>query len=584
MTAACSAERRQIVISDFGRCLPKEAVSWVEKEDAWLLKRYKAGALDGTMLAAEPGVVVAEVTCPLDLNGWYAIHVGIFQPDQKASSLEVRLTKDKVRRVVNGCAFLHEPYGWIMEGYWKNADLKDQSLHFFKAARNRAYLAYVRLVPLTEEQVAEDRREREQQETKMCGGVLDVHEILCESPPYTPDTVRKNLEPFIGTDFKRIFWGTTCSTYTYLYHTKVGEIFGHGKADFINEGNGFCAEFLATSIREGWDPLRIAVDYCHKNGLEIYAHYRMDHTYPIGTYNDDFTGRFQRENQRLRCINKDGSYGVHLSHAYPEVNAEKIAALKEQAEYGVDGIYLDFTRFPPWVLYEPPVVESFMKRYGDDPKTLPDNDLKWLKHRAGYMTEFMRALRTELGNVGRRMNRKVTLIAQVDCQPAFVTNPSGRADVNLVNALDLMTWVEEELIDVLAVSRERIYSNINLDYYARMTEGKKCRLWAVLGQTDLTLLPEDYDWQDYFGGWPRKMIPQLDPRRLLRHANDLYNQGAEAILIWEMGGVPFLLPRWNELRRMGHREELSRQFGAKIGRFDGYPRGIVEKKVEFLGV
>ncbi len=574
--------RKPIFISDFEGCLPKDAVSWVEKNNTWLLKRYRSGALEGTMLTAEPGAAVPEVTYPLKLKGWYSIHVGIYQPDQRVCSLEVRLTKDKVPRVVSGCAFLHEPYGWIMEGLWKNADLTGQSLHFFRAARNRAYLAYIRLVPLTDGEIAEAKREWEQQETKICGGVFDVHEVLCESPPYTPNTIRKNLEPFIGTDFKRICWGTTCTTYAYLYHTKVGEVFGHGKTDFIHEGNRFCAEFLATSLKEGWDPLQVAVDYCHENGLEIYADYRMDHTYALGTYKDDFAGRFQRENQHLRCVNKDGSFHVHLSHAYPEVNAEKIAALKEQAEYGVDGIYLDFTRFPPWVLYEPPVVEDFMKQYGEDPRKLPDNDLRWLKHKAGYMTKFMRDLRAGLNNVGKKMGRKVTLIAQVDCQPAFTVNPSGRADINLINALDLKTWVEEELIDVLAPSRERIYSNINLDYYVQMTKGKKCKLWAVLGQTDLTLFPEDYDWQDYFGGWPRKMIPHLDPKRLLRHANDLYNQGAEGILIWEMGGIPFLLPRWNTLSRMGHRKELAQEFGTEIGRFDCYPRGLVEKKVEFL--
>jgi len=582
MVAKDPTDRGQVLISDFNRCVPSDAIAQEQSDKTWFLRRYKAGVLEGNMLGAEPGAAVTEITYPLRLSGWHTIHVGVYQPDQRACSLEIRLTSDKVRRAVTGCAFLHEHCGWIMEGLWKSAELAGESLHFFKAERDRAYLAYIRLVPMAPEHIARDKQEREQQGTKTCGGVFDVHEIFCASPPYTPDTMKKNLEPLVGTDFKRVCWGTTCSTYTYLYHTKVGEVFGQGKTSFVNEGNRFCAEFLATSLREGWDPLRVAVDYCHENGLEIYADYRMDHSYSLGTYNDDFTGRFQKENQHLRCINKDGSLNVHLSHAYPEVNAEKTAALKEQAEHGVDGIYLDFTRFPPWVLYEPPVVESFMNQCGEDPRKLPDNDSGWLRHRAGYMTEFMRGLRKELGSISRKTGSDITLIAQVDCQPAFITNPNARADVNLTNGLDLKTWVDESLIDVLAVSRERTYSNINLDYYGQMTKGRKCRLWGVLGQTDLTLFPEDYDWQDYFGGWPRKMIPLLDPWRLLRHANDLYNQGAEAILVWEMGGVPSLLPRWNAMCRMGHRKELSARFGLGIGRFDGYPAGIVAREVAFV--
>jgi len=573
--------RSSLLISDFDKCLPNDAVSFAEKSNSWLLRRYKAVALEGTMLTAEPGVSVPEVTYPLNLKGWYGIHVGIYQPDQRTCTLEARLTGDEVRRVVTGCSFLNQPYGYIVEGHWKDANLTGQSLHFFKADRNRAFLAYARLAPLSDEEVARADAERRQLETKICGGVFDVHEILCESPPYDPNTIKKNLEPFIGTDFRTICWGTTCTTYTYLYHTKIGEVFGHGKGDFLNDANRFCSEFLATSVREGWDPLRVAVDYCHDNGLEIYADYRVDHTYPVGAYNDDFTGRFQRENQHLRCINKDGSYNVHLSHAYPQVNAHKLAALEEQARYGVDGIYLDFTRFPPWVLYEPPVVDSFIEQYGEDPRKIEDNDLRWLQHKAGYMTEFMRKLRSEVNDMERKTRTRISLAAQVDCQPTFITNPSGRADMNLFNALDLRTWIAEDLIDVLAVSRERIYSNINLDYYVRMTEGTKCKLWAVLGQTDLSLFPEDYDWRGYFGRWPRKMVPQLDPNRLLRHANDLYNQGAQGVLIWEMGGAPFLLPRWNRLIRMGHKKELATQFGTRIGRFDGYPTGITQTRVEF---
>ena len=90
MATASPHNQEEVLISDFSRCLPNDAVSWVERDKTWLLRRYRAGAAEGIMLSAEPGVAVPEVTYPLDLDGWYAIHVGVYQPDQRACSLELR--------------------------------------------------------------------------------------------------------------------------------------------------------------------------------------------------------------------------------------------------------------------------------------------------------------------------------------------------------------------------------------------------------------------------------------------------------------------------------------------------------------
>jgi len=43
--------------------------------------------------------------------------------------------------------------------------------------------------------------------------------------------------------------------------------------------------------------------------------------------------------------------------------------------------------------YEPPMVEESRKRYGKSPSELPNHDPDWLRFRAGFVTETLRALR-----------------------------------------------------------------------------------------------------------------------------------------------------------------------------------------------
>ncbi len=51
-----------------------------------------------------------------------------------------------------------------------------------------------------------------------------------------------------------------------------------------------------------------------------------------------------------------------------------IDLIKEILEYRPDGISLCFVRGVPMVLYEPIMVDGFKKKYGLDPRDLPETD------------------------------------------------------------------------------------------------------------------------------------------------------------------------------------------------------------------
>ena len=96
------------------------------------------------------------------------------------------------------------------------------------------------------------------------------------------------------------------------------------------------------------------------------------------------------------------------------------------------------------------------------------------------------------------------------------------------------------------------------------------KLAPSLGQHHDALFLRGYDWKLVFtdqGQGRNDLLPigELDPWRILREANDLYNQGVDAVDLWEMGECPRRLDRWSVLKRIGDRAFLRAAFGNRTG-------------------
>ncbi len=59
--------------------------------------------------------------------------------------------------------------------------------------------------------------------------------------------------------------------------------------------------------------------------------------------------------------------------------------------------------------YEPPVVEGFKGKYGQDPRQLDERDPRWLSYRATFLTEFMREVREAMNEVAKEQKRSKPL-------------------------------------------------------------------------------------------------------------------------------------------------------------------------------
>ncbi|HHY95799.1 MAG TPA: hypothetical protein GX513_12450 [Firmicutes bacterium] len=253
-----------------------------------------------------------------------------------------------------------------------------------------------------------------------------------------------------------------------------------------------------------WDPLAVAVTYGHQRGIQVYAWYTLneeDHGW-VG-----MLSKFARENPQWCWVDRGGrKRWTNMSFAYDEVRRHKLRVMTELASYGVDGILLDFIRragkfrlsgdrmvdLPPFTDergtfacgYEEPSVQEFSATYGVAPHDIPNDDPRWVHHRAGYYTRFMREV-----SEWRRDGKLPTVQALVF--PPYVLDEQGHAyafgdglqfsavtpppvrENNLYSlCLDLKSWVAEGLVDGITVMHSAEYT----------TEAWRCNPHAIVAE------------------------------------------------------------------------------------------------------
>lgn len=514
-----------VVLSDFQRCRPAAALSAKPKHNRWRLLPYDSDAGGGTMLVAGHNTLAPEIQYPLTQSGWFAIHLGL-RSDGEPTQVLARLAGDAAFvRIV------HRPSrgGRIDEVFWKTARLSPGDVIVFRqsivqtvpesatSVGNRcdpAWIAYIKLVPVSGDQAGETPEKR----------LFAHHDAWSYTYSYRPTTeeeIRRELEPFRGSDFQRVYWEAGSGDQAFFFSRIAGSSFRPRVTDFYRVGDRLSNESFGILQKRGIDPLRVALQHAHEMGLEFHAAYRpAGFHYPPPHYEEWTTGGLYDRHPEWRCITREGKPSPRLSYAYPEVRRWVIDFLREVAQFPIDGVAILYNRRPPLVEYEPPVVESFRKRYGQDPRSLEERDPRWLRHRAGVLTAFMRELRAAMGP------RPVT---------AFVM---GTEESNLYHALDLPAWIEQRLVDVIVPydsgpGNDSFADPRQADWFLRITRGTRCKL-------ALNLMPR-----------------LIEPDEYRRRAHQLYQAGVEHLAFWDTNTRCRFDASWDVLRRLGHRAELA---------------------------
>lgn len=549
--------KSSILISDlFEACRAGNQVSRDYDPQKWLAYEYSTDEVAGTVLFCGPEQNAPELRIALGQTGWHRIYLGIHY-GMVAFPLESRIQiagqrlhpfilrarlsgenwRDMIepelpsRRQAGYYTPAEEAPGWrevswdvVDEVHWRAADLDGRDLlisphreinHEWAAAA----LAFVRLEPMDENDMADVERERPRSDTRRMFGKHDG-----SHPPLDEQETRKWLEPLRDSDFEIIAWGASFTDQTF-YPSHVG----HQQSDpwhVLSLAN------KRPLPADGFDMLKCAADVCHEMGIEILGSMRPGGgRFPPSHLTQ--TGRsFFYDHPEFWCVSETGEPVGHLSLAFPEVRRLQIDVMREYFDgRDLDGVHYYFNRCFPFVLYEEPVVRDFQARHDEDPRRLPFEDERWLEHRCGYITTFMRELRAMVDEIGRAKGRHLKVC------PTIVNSIENC----WINGYDIATWIEEGLVDGLLV--HPCFSGIRTDGDDRVTPE------TIKPISDLAAPRGVKVWADLY--------PRYKPAEHFRQqALSFYDAGIHGVGYHDYYVRCQRKSEWSMIRMLGHREEL----------------------------
>ena len=541
-----SEERGEIIHTDMSVYRPEISLARKWRENSWLLVDYET--FDGTtgiMAFADPVLRAPEIELPLNAEGLYKIHLGVnytkstyalvYSGYSQYGELQVRLSGDLgFSRVGAETSVRVDPVTGekgskcgkgkfvpqsIQDTYWKTADLTGQSLIFrppgppFSEPRYRgiANLSWVRLVPLTPEEEEIHKKLQPTADTKrvaflFCGALLsgpidsgqDFHPT---SKEWFEDEVQHAVDSDVDILSLEIIRGNYCA-----FRTKTGDV---GGDDGI--------------WKDEWvDPLEEFNRLGHEHGMKVFAAARMIGAfYPTSRMNMA-RAKFFREHPEWTKRDREGLPTTNHSIAFPEVREYWLTLFREALAYGIDGITLYLNRFKPFVLYERPVIDSFKAEYGEDPREVAEDDPRWIRHTADYLTAFLREVRKL---VDEKPNRY--LACTLYGGPSQYDDPESWDPIQY--NCDVETWIREGLMDYLFPTQ---YPLVRL-----------IRKWSELAKGKVHI-------------WPDLIPLSMPGEEFARLAKEYYEAGADGISLRDGEGRCKRVTEWAVQRLLGHRDML----------------------------
>lgn len=352
----------------------------------------------------------------------------------------------------------------------------------------------------------------------------DGYSVFFANSYSSPETFRKKILQYKETNVKIFEFCVTVGRYA-NYKSKATTIFGGDGEPFPRSIDSLAAARMRVFVDEGKNPLEVAGQACHEIGIKCFAGFRMAPDYDIKYDGEDlakiFNGKFWWDHPEYRVRDRKGNDLTKMSFAFKEVRQFWLSWIREVLTLDVDGINLDFLRHPPFVGYETPAVNGFIKQYKVDPRTLNTDDPRWLEYEAEIMSGFMAQLHSLLRTDSIARGRNLEVSIRID-QAKYKSQ-----------GLDIERWIKEGYVDILIVAQEALGGYVfDLKPFVKMVKGSKCKVFfgeeGILTGHDLT---SDEDRK----AKRTKTIPsrrQMSLDEYCERARRWYDEGADGIYIF----------------------------------------------------
>lgn len=530
-----------IVLTDLSQVKPSEALVTGKREKGkWKVIPFTTADLEGTALSVYGLTNPAVVRLALPQRGPHAIYVGLATTSGGfnigGNGIKAKLSDEPVfRRLTNHLALAKHRRAMIQECFLTTAELTGQSIDIAPLPGLPATVCYVKLVPLTMEEM---QRATAPSSHRTSIATFDGHSWIWPFKPTTAEELKEEFRGFEGTDIGK-WWFQVTGADLVCYPSKVGTYPGEGTTDFPTENYAAYTRSLETLFSKGVNPLQVARETAKAQGAEFHVILRPAGWAGSMPYEETFNSQFFQEHPEWRCFDRDGTPTFYLSYANPEVRRQVLAIFRETLAFQPEGVGFVFNRGLPLMLWEDAFCERFREMHQADAKSVPEDDPRLRATRAAIMTTFLTEIRALLDETalkqGRNERYKISL------------GTFAREADNQQWGLDLPAWIQRGLVDDIAVtwfayhtSFETAPGQIDMDYYRRITEGTKTKAYPMV-----------IAWKT---GKPRDFCQKV---------SDFLAAGAPGVAIWD----PQVHQGWPEgspgnvfdvLGQLGHQEDLQR--------------------------
>jgi len=449
------AEGNVTYLTDLSRCVPRSALSSHVRKDTWQLIPYETcepESLSGTMIGAASFVEAPDVKLPLAASGWHAVYVGFWNPHyayDDGTTVKVRLTDDPCFTRIQEP---EPPLDWnathIKEALFKVADLAGRDLVLGKLGgpfAQKAYVAYVKLVPLSAEEVSALQADRSRTDTRTLEATIDGISYFWSNEYRTKRHILELVERYRHSDVGKVIWAVNYGDLT-NYPTQVGVFWAAdrdvpiGNAPGNNSyiaGERAAYNGLRRLVARGIIPETVAAQHVHAMGLRFDAMFRLAILGSVPPMRGGPKG-FVETHPEFRQVMQNGTPAEKASYAFPEVRELMVAIIREVAEtFDIDGASLGFVRGPEFMSYEQPVLDDFRREYGEDGRGLAFGDPRMRRIRCRYLNDFVRDARRSLDEIGAQKGKRLELSAWI----------VGGVDRNLDHGMDVERWIRQGWLD-----------------------------------------------------------------------------------------------------------------------------------------
>ncbi|MCX6994053.1 MAG: hypothetical protein NT011_13045 [Kiritimatiellaeota bacterium] len=269
-------------------------------------------------------------------------------------------------------------------------------------------------------------------------------------------------------------------------------------------------------------------------GVHVWGSLRMSGYYGLQEKQtmQPFNGRLWHEHPEMRIRNHDGSYGVNMSFAWPEVQRERLGVLGELLEMGCEGVMMDFCRYPEILGYDEPLVKGFQQKHGMSPLDLPENDERWIRYRCEFLNDFFRAVRRQTDAIAAKQGRKLGISVRL---PAVGYQAYG---------FDPQTWAREKLMDIFIPHFPGLERDFAVRPWVAMAKGTGILVYPGMEVTKTESSNTELTDAELKAGIKPGLVTGMTKDDYRRKAWRRYRNGADGMFlfnIWTIGNSRNLL-------------------------------------------